>query len=216
MGESSQRNAAKVDFSSLTVPPPPAPLQPQQPQLAPLLQQAPSQQPSQQQQQPQQQTQAKRRSTAAASASRGSTATKRSKRSGAAAQQQEQTVDGDGKPVDKRYLNKLAADKYRKKKRQQFEELSVKSQALEQQNHKLTAQCSKLESEVDYLKQLLMVTVQNSANKYADVDSQASHASSFDMEGFAKTYMEKHASAANARIQQLEDKLMTLSAQLAA
>ncbi|EGD72904.1 hypothetical protein PTSG_04633 [Salpingoeca rosetta] len=156
--------------------------------------------------------------------SRGATgATKRGKKAqAAAAQQQQQPTDmEDGKQTqDKRYLNKLAADKYRRKKRQQFEELSVKSQALETENHKLTAKCTKLESEVEYLKELLLVTVRNSTNDYADAASPgasttvSSPSSPFDMEAFAKAYMDKHAKEADVRIRQLEEQVALLSDKL--
>ena len=67
------------------------------------------------------------------------------------------------KHVDKKQLNKQAADRYRKKKRQQFEELQHQSGLLTGENQQLRVKCDRLESEVVYLKDLLMATVKNTS-----------------------------------------------------
>jgi hypothetical protein len=67
-----------------------------------------------------------------------------------------------GKGVDKKQLNKQAADRYRRKKRAQFEELQEASNGLADDNKALTVKCDRLESEVSYLKDLLMATVKTS------------------------------------------------------
>eukprot|EP00045_Choanoeca_perplexa_P002389 m.24278 g.24278 ORF g.24278 m.24278 type:complete len:177 (+) comp11488_c0_seq1:136-666(+) len=73
------------------------------------------------------------------------------------------------KPVDKKQLNKQAADRYRRKKRAQFEELQEASNALAEDNKTLTVKCDRLESEVSYLKDLLMATVKTSNSSTAPV-----------------------------------------------
>lgn len=67
------------------------------------------------------------------------------------------------KPTDKRQLNKLAADKYRRKKREQFEQLSKATEDLNMENNKLKVKCDKLEEEVQYLKSMLVLAVRGKA-----------------------------------------------------
>eukprot|EP00056_Hartaetosiga_gracilis_P008180 m.116894 g.116894 ORF g.116894 m.116894 type:complete len:222 (+) comp12864_c2_seq1:163-828(+) len=61
----------------------------------------------------------------------------------------------------KKHMNKLAADRYRRKKREQFDELQSRAQQLNDNNRLLKNKCHVLESQVSYLKQLLMATVSN-------------------------------------------------------
>ena len=72
-----------------------------------------------------------------------------------------------GKGVDKKQLNKQAADRYRRKKRAQFDDLQEASNALAEDNKTLTVKCDRLESEVAYLKDLLMATVKTSNSSTA-------------------------------------------------
>eukprot|EP01147_Barroeca_monosierra_P004318 gene4318-6626_t len=125
---------------------------------------------------------------------------------------QEIIVDSESIADGKRHLNKLAADKYRKKKRQQFEELSAKSQELENDNRKLTTKCSTLESEVKFMKELLLVTVRNSAKVHASTKPPQNRKGDgfFTMEEYAKAFMQKHVRVANERIRKLEARVQIL------
>eukprot|EP00049_Salpingoeca_infusionum_P008662 m.143080 g.143080 ORF g.143080 m.143080 type:complete len:194 (-) comp14079_c1_seq1:428-1009(-) len=57
---------------------------------------------------------------------------------------------------NKRLMNKLAAVRYRKKKREQLDALSTQSAALKKDNTRLSARCDQLESQVAYMRQLLL------------------------------------------------------------
>eukprot|EP00126_Sphaerothecum_destruens_P015638 Sdes_comp9670_c0_seq1m1173 len=60
---------------------------------------------------------------------------------------------------NKRYRNKLAAEKCRKKKRATHLEVVEKLQRLEVENHRLKDKVSQLESELTYLKGLITVKI---------------------------------------------------------
>lgn len=64
----------------------------------------------------------------------------------------------------KQQQNKAAADRYRRKKRAQFELLQQQSSVLVDENTALKRKCEKLESEVSYLKELLLATVRQAVS----------------------------------------------------
>jgi hypothetical protein len=78
----------------------------------------------------------------------------------------------------KRQMNKLAADRYRKKKREQLEDLRSQSAVLKAENQQLTTKCAQLEEEVHFLKNLILHTVKtNPAQPPTPSSSSASHPS---------------------------------------
>jgi hypothetical protein len=83
-------------------------------------------------------------------------AAKRGKRGAAASS----ASGGDLK--QKKQQNKAAADRYRRKKRAQFELLQSQSTVVVEENTQLKKKCERLESEVTYLKELLLATVRQS------------------------------------------------------
>lgn len=137
---------------------------------------------------------------------------------------------GKGKP-DKKQLNKEAADRYRKKRRQQYETLQVQTDGLSKENVELKAKCDKLDMEVAYLKELLMETVKASSNPIAALAANPSFGTSSEpvpsleqaladpavpsaLAEVIKSLVEHRRAVTDARFIALEEKINSLTALL--
>ena len=109
----------------------------------------------------------------------GTAAAKRSKRAASAARRpaaSEHDFDGDDMASefggstttkDKKSMNKAAADRYRRKKRAQFQNLQEENATLTTENSRLRSRCDRLEVEAATLKEVLWGAVRQSASAVA-------------------------------------------------
>ncbi|EDQ89442.1 uncharacterized protein MONBRDRAFT_32251 [Monosiga brevicollis MX1] len=134
-----------------------------------------------------------------------------------------ETTSKRAKTTDKKQLNKQAADRYRRKKRQQFEELQSQSSELADENKALSVKCERLENEVAYLKDLLMTTIKTSQTAPATaqpsldgldatVDPAVLEAVPPALHTLVKTLVNQRRSVMEARFAALEEKIAHLAA----
>lgn len=125
---------------------------------------------------------------------------------------------GSGGRKDKKSMNKAAADRYRRKKRDQFQFLQKQSAVITEENAALRQRCEQLDFQVTTLKELLLSTVRQSSAASAIARALGLQLSPPTSEQAAKDASEQSPLEAMVTQQQraMEERLASLETRLAA
>jgi hypothetical protein len=96
------------------------------------------------------------------------------------------TLDGGFKGGSKKSMNKVAADRYRRKKRAEFQQLQEQSTTLTAENKSLRSRCERLEVEVSTLRDILLGAVRQSASAVAIARALGVEPAAADLEAEAR------------------------------